>query len=69
METHRIVCVGAGGDVRDRTNADLVYGRVLAGRAASMLGIVDDIRNAVDESNHGVFPIPHVVAKPQAEDA
>ena len=63
-----MVCVGAGGDVRDRTNANLVYSRALEGRAASMFGMVGDIRDAVNKSNHGVFPTPHVVAKPQAKD-
>ena len=68
METYRIVCVGAGGDVRNRTNADLLYGRVLVGSTTSVLGIVDDIGNAVNESNHGVLPVAYMVTEPQTKD-
>ena len=60
--------MGACRGVGDRANPDLLHDRVFVGCATGVLGIVDDIGNTVDESNHGVFPIPNMVTEPQAED-
>jgi len=68
METYRIIGVGADGGVGDRAVPAFRYGRVFVGGATSVGRIVDGFGNAVDESDHSVFPVPDMVAVPQTED-
>ena len=61
--------MGADPGVGNGAIANLLDGRVFVGGTAGVGGIVDGVRNAVDESNHGVFPVTDVITEPQTEDA
>ena len=64
-ETYRVVGMGAGGDVGDGTKADLFYGQVFECCTTRVLGVVDYIRETVDESDHCVLPIADMITVPQ----
>lgn len=57
--------MGAGRDVGDRTKPDLLYGKVRVCCTARVLGVVDDIRDTVYESDHRVLPVPDVITVPE----
>jgi len=59
--------VGADPSVGNRAVANFLDGGVFVGGTARVGGIVDGVRNAVDESNHGVFPVTDVITEPQTE--
>lgn len=65
METYRVVGMSANSDVGDGTIPNLLYCRVFECRTARVLGVIDDIRDAVDESDHCVFQVPDMITEPQ----
>jgi predicted RecA/RadA family phage recombinase len=69
METYRVIGVGADRGVGDRADPDLldVGVVVLVGSAAGVGRIIDDVGDAVDESNHGMFPVTDMITKPLPE--
>jgi hypothetical protein len=64
-ETYCVVGVGSNSDVGDWTKPDLLYGKIFVCCTTRMLGIVDDIRETVDESDHCVLPVPDMITVPQ----
>jgi hypothetical protein len=68
METYRVIGVGADADVGDWAIPVLLQGRVFVGGATRVGGKVDCVGNAVDESHHGVLPVPKVITESQTED-
>ena len=61
--------MGADPGVGNRADVNLLDGGVFVGGTAGVGGIVDGVGNAVDESNHGVFPVTDVITEPRTEDA
>jgi hypothetical protein len=67
METYRVIGVGADRGVGDRAVPDLVDGGIIVGSTAGVGRIINDVRDAVDESNHGMFPVTDVITEPLCE--
>ena len=64
METYWVIGVSADPDVGDGTIPVLLHGRVFIGGATGVSRKVDSVGNAIDEPDHGMFPVTHMVTEP-----